>query len=214
MAKVTFDGPTKIISVNSGITTIDVKTDLYSDWKEWVLLLDNSKYAPAFRAVGGDEISAGLYLTGSYFLTNGWKIRPDEADHVLKVIGNLYVDGEDTSPFIPTLGTYNVSIQLNTSNIVNTVAVGSGVTNQDKTDIIDGVKIALDDDMKTILGLVHQNFKFFNQVYDSDGNLESGTVEIYNTAGDLALGTTPMKTYNIVATYVGKKLVNYQMILS
>ena len=33
--KVTFDGPNKLILINHGEVSIDVKEDIYSGWKEW-----------------------------------------------------------------------------------------------------------------------------------------------------------------------------------
>ena len=94
-AKVTFDGTASLILVESGITELDVKVDLYSDWKEWALLTDNLKFLPAMRAVGGDPTVGGKYLGATFFLTNGWKIRTWEGDHRLIVNGNLYSeDGE------------------------------------------------------------------------------------------------------------------------
>lgn len=120
MAKVTFDGSNRLIIVNYGITSLDVKVDLYSDWKEWVLLSDNSKYPTAMTAVGGDPLAGSQYLGTTYFLENGWKIRPYEDNHSLEVSGNLYArDG--SSPFVQTLGSYNVLITLKTSNLVDTV---------------------------------------------------------------------------------------------
>ena len=152
MAKVTFDGINKIITVNSGITSINVQIDLYSDWKEWVFTSDNSKYEPAFRSVGGDELQTDYFLAPTFFLLNGWRIRPDEANHTLLVIGNLYVDGSSDSPFISTIGNYRVMVNSTTSNIVNTIATGSGVTGQDKTDIIDGVLSGVQDIEDTSTG--------------------------------------------------------------
>ena len=54
MAKVTFDGPNKLIIVNPGIVELDVQVDIYSDWKEWAATGDNLKYPPALRTIGGD----------------------------------------------------------------------------------------------------------------------------------------------------------------
>ena len=34
--KVTFDGPNKIIIVNEGVTELDFREDVYSNWKEWL----------------------------------------------------------------------------------------------------------------------------------------------------------------------------------
>lgn len=139
MSKATFDGINKIITINSGITNINVKTDLYSDWKEWVFTSSNAKYEPAFRSVGGDELQVNYFLAPTFFLLNGWRIRPDESNHTLVVVGNLYVDGSNDSPFISTIGNYRVMINSTTSNVVNVIATGSGVTSQNVADIVDSV---------------------------------------------------------------------------
>ena len=116
MPNVTIDGATKVITVNSLVTALDVKEDLYSYWKDWVLEGDNSKYLIAFTTSGGEEISTGVYVGSYFFLENGWKIKPYEGDHRLTITGNLYTrDG--TSPFIATTGSYNVSIETRNSNL-------------------------------------------------------------------------------------------------
>jgi hypothetical protein len=123
MAKVTFDGSNRLIIINTNETEIDVSIDIYSDWKEWVILDDNSKYTVAISAIGGDPIGGGRYLGTTYFLENNWKIRPYEGNHVLTVSGNLYTrDG--SSPFIQTISPYNVLITMQVSNLVDTVATG------------------------------------------------------------------------------------------
>lgn len=112
----TFDGPNKLIILSSGTTEVPV-AHLYSRWKEWMLLSDNSKYLPGMRSVGGDPISATKNLGATFFLTNGWVIRPQEAGHRLTVIGNLYTDPAGSSPFVSTLGAYNVTIEMQVSNL-------------------------------------------------------------------------------------------------
>ena len=114
---VSFDGINKLIIVNTGVTEISVKTDLYSDWKEWTLIGDNSKYLSAMRAVGGDPISDVKELGSTYFLTNGWRIRPAEWNHRLSIVGNLYTE-EGDSPYISTLGSYSVMLISEVSTLV------------------------------------------------------------------------------------------------
>jgi len=118
MSKATFDGPNKLIIINSGITELDVSADLYSDWKEWASEGSNLKFLGAMRVVGGDPLVGSQVLGSTFFLTNGWRIRPQEANHRLLIKGNLYTEEGDT-PVIPTLGSYNVVVDLNTSNIVD-----------------------------------------------------------------------------------------------
>jgi len=112
----TFDGPTKIISLSLGTTEFSV-VDLWSRWCDWLAIGTNSKYLPAMRTVGADPISATKNLGSTFFMLNGWQIRPQEADHRLTVIGNLYTDPAGTSPFIDTLGAYNVTVEMQVSNL-------------------------------------------------------------------------------------------------
>ncbi len=137
MAKVTFDGDNKIIIVNTGETSISVDTDIYSDWKNWVLQSDNIKYPIALSAIGGDPIGGARYLGSTFFLENGWKLRPYEGNHTLTVSGNLYTrDG--SSPFIQTVGSYNVLISMQVSNLIDTVSTsgGGGSTPSDIADAV------------------------------------------------------------------------------
>lgn len=92
--KVTFDGPNKLIYINDEVTEIDVKRDIYSAWKEWVLVDGhiNSKFLAAIRSTGGDPLGAGTFLDGYFFLINGWKLVPpkDNLPDDVNIDGNLY----------------------------------------------------------------------------------------------------------------------------
>jgi hypothetical protein len=121
--KVDFSGDTKQIVVKPGNTSIDVKIDIYSDWKEWVLLSDNAKYSSALRTFGGDPTVGGQFAPSYFFLTNGWRIVADNNEDVTVGL-NLYTDEGDT-PFI--------------------VGSGSSVTNQisDAATVDNGVEESL-----------------------------------------------------------------------
>ena len=129
--KVTFDGPNKLIIVNNGETELDAQRDIYSAWKRWVVDQESygltSKYLQALRTVGGDTITATENVSPYFFLMNGWVLRPYEGDHLLTVDGNLFVDGGG-NPFTPTVGSYNVTINLLTSSksITTTVPISGG----------------------------------------------------------------------------------------
>lgn len=71
--KVTFDGVNRLIILGSEVTSIDIKVDIYSAWKRWVLIDDNSKYLPALRTIGGDPapLGSGRFAGDIYFLLNG-----------------------------------------------------------------------------------------------------------------------------------------------
>ena len=123
MAKVTFDGTNKLIIVDNGINSLDAAIDLYSDWKEWIVDNNNAQYPIAFSSIGGDDLGGGRFLGSTYFLENGWKIRPYEGNHTLSLTGNLYTrDG--SSPFVNTIGNYNVLITSSVSNLIDTISTG------------------------------------------------------------------------------------------
>jgi hypothetical protein len=117
----TFDGPNKIITPTdapvANVIDVDVQ-DLYSRWVDWMLTSDNSKYAQAMRVVGGDPLPGAKQLGLTYFLLNGWKIRPYEADHTFNLDGNLYSE-DGSSPYVSTVGSFNVTIINSVSNLVD-----------------------------------------------------------------------------------------------
>lgn len=119
----TFDGPNKLIICDPGVTSFGAG-EVYSRWKEWVMEGDNAKYEPAFsNSVGGDPLGNGVFLGAYYFIQNGWKIRPQEASHILIVSGNIYPIPDTAGIFEPTLGSYNVQIGLRTSSLTQQVFV-------------------------------------------------------------------------------------------
>lgn len=96
--KVTFDGENRIIRVNEGVTELDIKSDVYSDWKEWVKSMpDNAAWLPAIRTIGGDNTVAGQRAGDIYFLINNWKLYIDLTK--VKVTGVLFSDNFDSAYF-------------------------------------------------------------------------------------------------------------------
>ena len=114
---VTFDGPNKLILINYGITDLDFRTDIYSNWKEWMGARVNAQFLEAVSVVGGDPLPGSRILGSTFFLENGWKIRSWEGDHILTITGNVFSrDGED--PVLPPLGDFKVTVNFNTSTLV------------------------------------------------------------------------------------------------
>lgn len=134
--KVTFDGVNKLIIINEGEVSIDVQRDIYSSWKEWARLENNLQYLDPLATVGGEPTVSGQRLDVTYFLINGWKIKPYQGTYDLTLTGNIFdVDGgsikvpADVNRFNPN----NITINTNTSVIVRQVdassaASGSGLT--------------------------------------------------------------------------------------
>ena len=124
----TFDAANKLVILSSGTVAMSVR-DVYSRWKEWVQTSDNSKYLPAFTTTGGDPIdpSAGTSIPAYMFLVNGWRIRPQEADHTLNVSDGVLVVNGGGDPFVNTTGSHVVRINYSQPVQAITVSTGGGV---------------------------------------------------------------------------------------
>ena len=124
---IVIDPVTKRIVLDSTVTSARA---IYAAWVDWIALADNTKFLPAFRSVGGDDLGGGLLIPPYYFLTNGWRVRPMEANQTLTVEGNLFVDGGG-DPVVPTLGAFNVLTKLVVpvqAQGINTGSVVAGLT--------------------------------------------------------------------------------------
>ena len=121
----TFDGPNKRILLTLGTTSVSIR-DVWSRWVDWYLTGDNSKYLPTFAQVGGNDIDAiaGTKIPIYAFLLNGWRIKPQEANHTLTVgDGVLLVDGGG-DPFVNTIGAFVV--RVNFQQPVQAISFSSG----------------------------------------------------------------------------------------
>ena len=119
---ITFDPANKRIILD---TTYVEAIELYSRWKEWVQLSDNAKYLPAFSTVGGEPLGGSIFVSQYFFLLNGWRIRPMEANQTLIIEGNLSVLGGG-NPVVPTLGTYQVLVQYTVPVAAQAIATSGG----------------------------------------------------------------------------------------
>lgn len=118
--KVTFDGVSKLIIVNEGESSIDIRRDIYSAWVEWMYLSDNSKYLPAMRFTGGDPTVGGQSTGLVFFLINGWRITFDRS---VTFIGSIFSDNY-SSPFIVPENTFIG--QSVVSSLVTQASSGAG----------------------------------------------------------------------------------------
>jgi hypothetical protein len=129
----TFDGPNKLVILSLGTLAFDA-VDIYSRWKEWVAL-GNAQYSEAFRAIGGDPIGPGQTVAPYIFLNTleGWKIRPHEADHELRIAGNLYSLDPAQGMFVPTVGDFTITAVVDRSSAAIAIAGGSGLSTEQVT---------------------------------------------------------------------------------
>jgi hypothetical protein len=108
-----FDGVNLTITLDSGITEVDLINDVYEPWKDWMLASPiNRGYPAAFRPDGGNPLSS-IINQGSYiFLNNtaGWRMKPPEEDITVYLTGNLAVEDTTLPAFIPTTGAFTAAI--------------------------------------------------------------------------------------------------------
>jgi hypothetical protein len=102
---------------------------------DWYLTSDNGKFLPAMEQVGGQVISitnqsyVPIYVT----LVNGWKIRPQEANHNLDVTEGVLISDDNLSPFVTTIGAFN--IQVNYVQPIQAISIATSTTGTDLQDI-------------------------------------------------------------------------------
>jgi len=69
------------------------------------------------------------------------------------------------------------------------------------------------DKIKYILGLVQENFRILNPIYDASHNLLSATIKIYPTKVDCESDTNAIAIYTMTASYnIANEMVTYQII--
>lgn len=120
--KVDFNGVTRRITVNAGVTALDIREDVYSAWIRWIELDDNARFLPAMRVSGFDPIPGG-FTGATYFMTNGWKLEYDPS--TVAIAGVLYSDNYTTpywsdsdQPIYPATVSSLVNSAVTTQNVV------------------------------------------------------------------------------------------------
>lgn len=124
---ITFNGPTKTITLTAGTTALSVR-GLWARWVDWLLTGDNSKYDLAMEQGGGDSIdpTAGTAVPIYVFMINGWRIRPQETHHTLMVSDGVLVVRGGGDPFVNTTGPYMVRVNYSQPVQAITVSTGGG----------------------------------------------------------------------------------------
>ena len=128
------NGETKVITLTAGTTNVSVR-DLWSRWVDWGKLSDNSKYLAAMVSIGGVPINEaeGTFIPVYVFLTNGWRIKPQEANHTLNVKDGILLVSGGGDPFINTTG--NFVVRVNYQQPVQAISFSTGGGTVDLTDI-------------------------------------------------------------------------------
>ena len=129
--KVNFNGVTKEITVNSGVTSLSIREDVYSAWIRWFERIENTQYLPAMRFTGLDPIPGG-FTGDTYFMINGWKLLYDP--RVVAITGVLYSDDYATPYYFVDDG--SAVFPATVSSLVNTATTETNVVTGDLSSII------------------------------------------------------------------------------
>lgn len=114
MEKFTVNIERRLLIINEGETLIDAKADLYSGCKRlWLQDETLKKLKFPFKVIGGDPIDEerGIYITPYFYLIHGWKIKPFEGNHRLRITNGVLLTETGECPFVPTDGNYNVFVE-------------------------------------------------------------------------------------------------------
>lgn len=107
---------TKVLTLDqapvSGIVTLDVLTDLYSDAKvQWLNDSALNKFVFPWAVSGGEPLPSGSVTPRFFFLRAPWVMKPYEADHALNLVGNIFrQDGAKLTT--PTIGDFTVEVNV------------------------------------------------------------------------------------------------------
>lgn len=219
---VTYDGIEKLMTVNPGVSALDIRADLYSNWIEWIALRDYSKFLLGMRFTGLDPMGGSNFTGDTYFLQNGWKLIVDITK--VKVTGVLLSDNYDTAyydqnetPVYPATVSSLVSSVTLYQNVVtgdlsalptlSEIEASSILAKQStstaikaKTDTIDWNQIT------RLLGLTMENYVEDDIVRDGFNNKISSILYLYNSNTNATIHnkvTGIVAKYDVTASYDG-----------
>ena len=223
--KVSFDGPNKLITVVSGVTELDVESEIYTHWKLWVLNSGGSMYDAAFRVSGGDPILGNQSVPTYYFLINGWKLVITDLNLVITT--NLYSD-DYLSPFVlnnsslivknsdmPCISSINDTLTAMTNIMIDMSADINNIDNNVynmalNIENIENALTGITETLKLILGLSQNNYRLTGHLYNENDKLEYVKISLYDNSD---LSGVPFATYEMNATYdtSGCLLIDYKV---
>ncbi|MDX1407028.1 MAG: hypothetical protein R3330_02815 [Saprospiraceae bacterium] len=165
----------------NGLIVLNVREDLYSDGKEdWLADATLNKMRFPVQAIGGNPLPLGV-LGDTYILENGWKIAPYEADHTLRIVGNLFAAEEPL--VVDTVGNYRVRVQEQVATLVEVRTDTSAAA--DLAVIKKDVRIAARGGKKLIQSVNPTGgVPGVLEVYDPDDDSLVGTGDLYEDSDD------------------------------
>lgn len=129
-SKVDFDGYNKLIIVHPEVTSLDIRTEVWTPWVDWLeQSIDNRKWMLAMDYSGMDPIPSGE-TGGIFFTVNGWKLVIDF--NKVAVTGVLYSRDYPTAywsatglPLYPAVVSSLVNNAVSYQNVVTGTALSA-----------------------------------------------------------------------------------------
>jgi hypothetical protein len=144
----------------------------------------------------------------------------DGQDEPLYASEEIYIDNSDTTSILDIVTDIDnkSDIIINTTNEINNkvdeILIDS--TNMDiKLDIIDSKCTEISNDLKRVLGLVHENIFIDLPSYDDNSNLISARLRIYSSPSSVGTNNNILATYIIESDSSGPgKFTNWKQVRS
>lgn len=176
----TFNGATLRINMPATSPAIDVRTDLFSEWKLWVLDATNARFPQAFEAEEGGRSTVPGEVSGRNFRIRndlGWRIKPAEEDGEVIYTGNLFPTDTSLPIFVSTTGAFTVTNVIQRSSLALVEQVSGGLTaaegaQLDRAEIV--YKIFLNKGVTTDIGGGVKRIDFFDD--DQSTIIDSVTI--------------------------------------
>lgn len=118
-------GINKTITISYGLGTIDIEQDIYSVWKNWVMIGDNAKWDQAMRSTGGDPLPGGQSLGATFFTMNGWRIVVQDG---VGISGNIFdEDGGEPFTALPGVALAKATVSTLVERITDTATSNASI---------------------------------------------------------------------------------------
>lgn len=142
MASITISGGAKTITL--GTAGSFSAEEIYSDWKEWVALVDNAKYLPAFSTSGGEDVGGGQEIAPYFFVRNdlGWVVKMPSADGEIIISGNLFPQNPAADMFSQTVG-FDAFLRLEVSTRAVVVRVAEPILTEAQALKLENLDVAV-----------------------------------------------------------------------
>jgi len=146
--KIRVDPINKHLIVGTDVTELNIKSDVYSDYKEWFNLNTNAGLGDvAIRTIGGDPTVDSEFAGDIYFLQNGWRLIVDPRQTA--ITGALFSDDYETAYAVPE--TFEPFFPVKVASIVTQIQADLGDLNiPSAIQIAAAVKEALSTDFDEI----------------------------------------------------------------